>query len=304
MMFDKEEILLKATGMWPVMLQNLTGLPTSVFSKKHQACPMCGGKDRFRFDDKLMHKGDGGYICSQCGSGDGLALYMQSTCIDFKTAMQNLGNYLNMIPVEKINIVRKQIAAQASLPKYTESYHEDAEKLLMSCSETEKTPPFFVTRSEHIVKCKTLNDYDAVFKMITANGQLVNLLIVDPYGDASFAGESITAGSFVCLGQNTEKWIVCHDITDALIIHEQTGLRTICTVTQMNTDAVLIALANQSKRLLMACNVGDVDALYDAEKFDIKVVLPITNNQLSDGGIERKAYHAGVLIDEWSSVAA
>ncbi|MDX8407281.1 MAG: primase-helicase zinc-binding domain-containing protein, partial [Mariprofundaceae bacterium] len=38
---------------------------------KHRPCPACGGKDRFRFDDK---EGRGSHICSQCGAGDGFEL--------------------------------------------------------------------------------------------------------------------------------------------------------------------------------------------------------------------------------------
>lgn len=43
--------------------QHLTG--------RHGPCPACGGRDRFRFDDK---DGRGTYFCSHCGSGDGFAL--------------------------------------------------------------------------------------------------------------------------------------------------------------------------------------------------------------------------------------
>ena len=38
---------------------------------RHCPCPVCGGKDRFRFDNK---DGRGTYICNQCCSGDGLEL--------------------------------------------------------------------------------------------------------------------------------------------------------------------------------------------------------------------------------------
>lgn len=38
---------------------------------KHGACPYCGGKDRFRFDDQ---QGRGTWICNRCGAGDGLSL--------------------------------------------------------------------------------------------------------------------------------------------------------------------------------------------------------------------------------------
>lgn len=50
---------------------------------KHQACPICGGKDRFRFDDK---DGRGTYYCNNCGAGDGFALVMGVKGVTFREA--------------------------------------------------------------------------------------------------------------------------------------------------------------------------------------------------------------------------
>lgn len=62
------EVKLKANGQWQKILSNLGA---EVPLNTHTACPACGGKDRFRFDNK----GDNGtFICNQCGSGDGLDL--------------------------------------------------------------------------------------------------------------------------------------------------------------------------------------------------------------------------------------
>ncbi|TCN87875.1 primase-helicase zinc-binding domain-containing protein [Shewanella fodinae] len=59
-----------ANGHW---FDVLNGLGIAVHCNKHQPCPVCGGKDRFRFDDK---DGRGTWFCNQCepNSGDGLAL--------------------------------------------------------------------------------------------------------------------------------------------------------------------------------------------------------------------------------------
>jgi len=60
----------EAVGRWPGILQSL-GLDPSFLNKKHGPCPICSGKDRYRFDDK---GGRGTWICSHCGSGDGFKL--------------------------------------------------------------------------------------------------------------------------------------------------------------------------------------------------------------------------------------
>ncbi len=52
------------------------GLPEAFLTCKHGPCPICGGKDRFRFDNR---DGDGTYLCNQCGSGDGLKLLSKLT---------------------------------------------------------------------------------------------------------------------------------------------------------------------------------------------------------------------------------
>jgi putative DNA primase/helicase len=59
-----------AIGRWPGILQAL-GLDAQFLRDKHGPCPGCGGKDRYRFDDK---EGRGTWYCSHCGSGDGFSL--------------------------------------------------------------------------------------------------------------------------------------------------------------------------------------------------------------------------------------
>lgn len=55
---------------WPDVLAQL-GIPEGVLRNKHGPCPACGGKDRFRFDNK---RGRGDFYCNHCGAGDGFKL--------------------------------------------------------------------------------------------------------------------------------------------------------------------------------------------------------------------------------------
>ena len=61
------EIHARIGSAWPQILAQL-GVPESALRNRHGPCPACGGKDRFRFDNK---RGRGDYICGQCGAGDG-----------------------------------------------------------------------------------------------------------------------------------------------------------------------------------------------------------------------------------------
>jgi len=75
-----------AVGKWPGLLLNF-GLTERQLSGKHCPCPICGGNDRFRFDDK---DGRGTWFCSHCGAGDGIKLVMSFKDWDFKTAAKEI----------------------------------------------------------------------------------------------------------------------------------------------------------------------------------------------------------------------
>jgi putative DNA primase/helicase len=76
----------RARGRWKGILPAL-GVPMKFMNGKHQACPMCGGKDRARFDNK---DGDGTYFCTNCGAGDGIKLVMEVNGCDFKEAAKKI----------------------------------------------------------------------------------------------------------------------------------------------------------------------------------------------------------------------
>jgi putative DNA primase/helicase len=69
-MMRAAEIHAQLGSGWGAILAQL-GIPEAALRNKHGPCPACGGKDRFRFDNK---RGRGDYICGQCGAGDGFRL--------------------------------------------------------------------------------------------------------------------------------------------------------------------------------------------------------------------------------------
>lgn len=75
-----EKTALAARGKWRGILLVL-GVPEKSLSGKHGPCPICGGRDRFRFDN-LERRGT--WICSVCGAGDGLQLALAVTGRSFK----------------------------------------------------------------------------------------------------------------------------------------------------------------------------------------------------------------------------
>lgn len=88
-----KQIAEAARGRWPEILAQFgVSLPAK---GKHGPCPACGGKDRFRFDDK---EGRGSFYCSGCGAGDGFILLERVKGLPLSKATDMVRDYLK-IPV-------------------------------------------------------------------------------------------------------------------------------------------------------------------------------------------------------------
>lgn len=90
-----EDVKAAARGRWPEILTALGLDPKYTNPKKHQPCPSCGGKDRFRFTD---YKQGGGFICNHCtpDGGSGFDLLMLLCGYDFKEACKAVAGVLGI----------------------------------------------------------------------------------------------------------------------------------------------------------------------------------------------------------------
>lgn len=86
----------QAVGRWPGIFKHF-GLDDRTLSGNHCPCPVCGGKDRFRFDDK---EGRGTFFCSHCGAGNGMDLLMKCTGMSFKEAATAVDGIVGTIQAE------------------------------------------------------------------------------------------------------------------------------------------------------------------------------------------------------------
>jgi putative DNA primase/helicase len=87
------ETIERARGRWRQILP-LLGVDPRFLSNKHGPCPACGGKDRFRFDDR---DGSGSYFCNACGAGSGVVLVRKLHRWDFRTACDEIDRILGEI---------------------------------------------------------------------------------------------------------------------------------------------------------------------------------------------------------------
>jgi len=83
-----------ALGRWHGILTAL-GVDKDFLQNKHGPCPVCSGKDRFRWDNV---GGRGTFFCTNCGSGDGFELLKNIKGWDFRTAAREVERVVGVSP--------------------------------------------------------------------------------------------------------------------------------------------------------------------------------------------------------------
>lgn len=89
-----------AQGRWPDLLAALAGLTPEQLTDTHQPCPLCGGTDRYRFDDL---DGSGSWFCNQCGGknqsgggGTGMDMLMRRNGWTYAEAAKRIEQHLGI----------------------------------------------------------------------------------------------------------------------------------------------------------------------------------------------------------------
>jgi putative DNA primase/helicase len=86
-----------AQHRWTSILPAL-GMSSHYLRNKHGPCPVCGGKDRFRFDDK---EGNGTFFCNGRGAGNGFDLVQRFCKVDFMGALDLVRPLAGNSPVQQ-----------------------------------------------------------------------------------------------------------------------------------------------------------------------------------------------------------
>ncbi len=109
-----QDIAIIANGRWNDTLNSLGVIIPE--NKKAGACPACGGKDRFRFDDK---EGRGTFYCNQCGSGDGFTLVSKVLNLSIKDSANVVNNIVGgNKPLPVIKVVLPDYEKAAATAQY------------------------------------------------------------------------------------------------------------------------------------------------------------------------------------------
>ena len=221
-----EQIREYAKGKWQAILPEF-GIDRKYLNNRHGPCPLCGGKDRWRFDDR---DGLGTYFCSNCGAGDGFTLLSKKTKMPFADIAfrnRNLSNltieYKQVRHFSEEELLRRMrmlweragvISATDPVGKYLSSRGVASMALQM--------PSSVLRIAKDIVYPDTrLQCFALLSKVITPNNRAVNVHItyVDEHGNKvgrRVMQGSLPEGSAVRLGSENQVMGIAEGIETAL----------------------------------------------------------------------------------------
>ena len=255
MKMNVTETVEQACGHWPRILPAL-GVP--VIKNRHQACPVCGGSDRFRFDDK---EGRGTWFCNQCGAGDGLKLVEKVFGVKPSEAAQKVNTVTGCLPP----VAPEAMAAAGA---ETDADRKAAAALAVRLMEKTRTATgnAYLTRkgfpghecvmltSTHKTGGVTYRAGDVVVPLHDETGALVNLQLINPDGlKRTLKGGQVKGTCHTIEGQKQagkRQWIA-EGYATALTVHHLTGETVMVALSSVN----LLSLASLVRQKHPACQI-------------------------------------------------
>ncbi|ECG8551481.1 toprim domain-containing protein [Salmonella enterica] len=255
MKMNVTETVKQASGHWPSIL---TALGVKVIKNRHQACPVCGGSDRFRFDNK---EGRGTWFCNQCGAGDGLKLVEKVFGVTASEAAQKVNAVTGNLPP-----VAPEVIAVAEAE--TEADRKAAAALAVRLME--KTRPatgnaYLTRKGFPALECLTLTVMhktggvtfrvgDVVVPLHDDTGALVNLQFINADGlKRTLKGGAVKGTCHIIEGQKhagKRLWIA-EGYATALTVHHLTGETVMVALSSVN----LLSLASLARQKHPACQI-------------------------------------------------
>ncbi|QDW34298.1 DUF927 domain-containing protein [Yersinia sp. KBS0713] len=184
------EVTAQATNRWRDILGYL-GIDVPERPRDHSACPACGGKDRFRFDDQ---DGRGTHFCNQCGAGDGLELVQKvKQCTSTEAAVM-VADALGMDPDSRVS---------ATVPaKYVKQPVQPGIPIADKVAElVAKTVPgesqYLLNKGLPSSPQALLSDGSLLLVLQTMEGVVTGAQVIKPDGTKRLISGTIKKGSFI-----------------------------------------------------------------------------------------------------------
>lgn len=255
MKMNVTETVKQACGHWPRILP---ALGVKVIKNRHQACPVCGGSDRFRFDDK---EGRGTWFCNQCGAGDGLKLVEKVFGVKPSEAAQKVNAVTGNLPPVAPEVIA---AAEAE----TEADRKAAATLAVRLMEKTRTASgnTYLTRkgfpghecvmltATHKTGGVTFRAGDVVVPLYDDTGALVNLQLISSDGlKRTLKGGQVKGACHTIEGkkQTGKRLWIAEGYATALTVHHLTGETVMVALSSVN----LLSLASLVRQKHPACQI-------------------------------------------------
>ncbi|MFG6656364.1 primase-helicase zinc-binding domain-containing protein [Scandinavium sp. M-37] len=285
MKLNVTETVKQASGHW---LRILPALGVKVIKNRHQACPVCGGTDRFRFDDK---EGRGTWFCNQCGAGDGLKLVEKVFGVNPSEAAGKVnavtGNLPPVTPEVMAATDAETEAGRTAAAKLATSLMEKARPATGNAYLTRKGFPgreCLTLTATHKTGGVTYRAGDVVVPLHDGAGALVNLQLINADGlKRTLKGGQVKGASHIIEGQKQagKRLWIAEGYATALTVHQLTGETVMVALSSVN----LLSLASLARRKYPACQIvlaadrdlngdGQTKAAAAAEACEGVVALP------------------------------
>ncbi|ELS6558497.1 toprim domain-containing protein [Salmonella enterica] len=255
MKMNVTETVKQACGHWPRILP---ALGVKVIKNRHQACPVCGGSDRFRFDDK---EGRGTWFCNQCGAGDGLKLVEKV----FGVTSSEAAGKVNAVTGSLSPVAPEVIASVEA-----ETVVDRKAAAALAVRLMEKTRPatgnaYLTRKGFPVLECLTLTTMhktggvtfragDVVVPLYDDTGALVNLQLINADGlKRTLKGGQVKGACHIIEGkkQAGKRLWIAEGYATALTVHHLTGETVMVALSSVN----LLSLASLACQKSPACQI-------------------------------------------------
>ncbi len=255
MKMNVTETVKQACGHWPRILP---ALGVKVIKNRHQACPVCGGSDRFRFDDK---KGRGTWYCNQCGAGDGLKLVEKVFGVNPSEAARKVNAVTgNLSPVAPEAIAAAEAGTDADRQAAAALAVRLMEKTRPATGNAYLTRKGFPDReclmltAIHKTGGVTFRAGDVVVPLYDDTGALVNVQLINADGlKRTLKGGQVKGACHIIEGQKQpgKRLWIAEGYATALTVHQLTGETVMVALSSVN----LLSLASLARQKSPACQI-------------------------------------------------
>ncbi|HGA2239387.1 TPA: primase-helicase zinc-binding domain-containing protein [Enterobacter roggenkampii] len=212
----------RANGYWPSILERLA-IPTN---RSEGACPACGGKTRYRFDDK---DGRGTYYCSHCGAGTGLDLVMKVNQCGAREAAELVADAMALpLPEPK--------------PAGEKPQTDIAGKVAALTAKASPGQSAYLTSKGLLCSFPMLSDGSLLLVLKNGAGTTTGAQVIKPDGSKRLVAGTVKKGSFHVVNSV--------ESTETVIIAE--GLATTLSVNLMRPDALAVVAVDAGNLLPVA----------------------------------------------------